>query len=113
MCNDYNNGTFKDINEYKSLVHSISLKSYSEIVTICRPYFEPLISKLKNRQITFKRKYTMTLNGRLAVSSFCENELIEQKHQLEIIISKLKQFDTTQLPIFIISYDLRRTTMLF
>ena len=108
MDEDYNNSEFKTIVEYCIMVQNISLKNYLDIVKICKPYLEPLISKLKIRLKNFKKKFEMVLKGKINITTFYENEIVSQKKQLDAILSKLDKLDKNQFPIFIVCYDLRR-----
>ncbi len=108
MYDDFNGETFKSNEDYQQLVKSISLKDYLEVVRICKPYHDRLDSKLEHRLLNFKTKFNAVLKGRLKPIFFYQNEILDQKSNLELLLSRIDEFGYEQLPIFVISYDLRR-----
>ena len=108
MSDDYNKNSFKTTIEYCIMVQNISLKNYLDIVKICKPYHDKLNSKLEHRVKNFKRKFEMVLQGRIKIAAFYENEIVEKKRMLELLLSRIDEFDENQLPIFVISYDLKK-----
>lgn len=108
MYEDFKSRNFKNIIEYCMMVEKISLANYLDIVKICGPTPETLISKLAKRERNFKKKFDLVLKRRITIEDFYKKEILPQMEQLAITVERLNQFEKEQFPIFIICYDLKK-----
>ena len=103
------------IEGFKSRLSELKFFNYKKLCEICGTYLQSHddttqnfnFSKLINRDVNLKSRFTKYLNGSMSLYNLIHDEIAPQAKFMEKFCINLSKFSIEQFCIFIIAYDLK------